>query len=159
MQLRPGPRLRAAEVLRDILAKDGIRGVFRGQVALLWRGFFGGGVYFGGNAAAAEFLRHYWPANSAMGASRNAMLAGGVAGFVYWFPAMPFDTLKTRMMAMPDGERPPRYAGTADCARKLYAEAGVRGFYRGFQVALLRAVPANAAAFTAFDVVMRSLTA
>ena len=42
-------------------------------------------------------------------------------------------------------------------AATLYAEAGVRGFWRGLAPALLRAVPTNAVTFLTFDAVMRVL--
>ena len=154
-QVSPGPRRSVAAVARDILAKSGVRGFFRGQSALIARGSVGGGVYFGGNAAALEFISKRWPArDSRWAASRNAMCAGGFAGLVYWFPAMPFDSVKTRMMAAPEGPPAPRFV---DCVRQLYASAGLAGFYRGFTVALARAVPANAAAFVAADATMRQL--
>ena len=158
-QTRPGPRQSAVAVLRDVLSTSGVRGMMRGQSALILRGIFGGPVYFGGNAAATEVLKHTLPpGDSAWAKSRNAMLAGGTAGVLFWFPAMPFDTIKSRMMAAPD-HGPRLYAGFVDCARKLYAESGPRGFYRGFSAALLRAFPANAAAFTAADFTMRQLRA
>lgn len=67
---------------------------------------------------------------------------------------MPFDVVKTRMMAAPDGPAAPRFR---DCVRQLYVTGGVRGFYRGFSVALARAFPANAAAFASADFTMRQL--
>lgn len=57
------------------------------------------------------------------------------------------------MMAAPVG----RYSGFTSCARALLAEGGVPAFYRGYQAAILRAFPANAAAFTAADMTMRFL--
>lgn len=83
-QLAAGPRRPVGAVVRDIFAKSGVRGFFRGQSALIGRGFLGGGVYFGGNAVALGTLQRAWPADTPWAASRNALLAGGFAGLVYW---------------------------------------------------------------------------
>ena len=156
-QTRPGAREPAIAVLRDVLRKDGLfGGLYRGFTAVILTRCAGGTVYFSANAAALDALGNIWPAgNSSIAKTRNTLIAGGCAGMCYWIPAMPFDTIKSRLMAAPDGER--RYAGVTDCARKLYYEAGMRGFYRGFSAALVRAFPANAAAFTAADITMRAI--
>ena len=38
-----------------------------------------------------------------------------------------------------------KYSGFRDAARKIYAEGGVRAFYRGFIPCLARSFPANGA--------------
>lgn len=137
------------------IAADGIaRGLYRGwsACALARASNY---AYFGGNAAASELLAHYAPPRSAAARTRNTLVSGAAAGVCYWLCALPFDTLKGRMMAAPDGMRPrPTLRSTA---RALVAEAGVRGLYRGLSPALARAVPANAAAFLAFDATMQAL--
>ena len=52
---------------------------------------------------------------------------------------------------------PPQYRGMRDVARAIYRTEGWRGFFAGFTPCVLRAIPANAAAFTAFEVMMRIL--
>ena len=57
-----------------------------------------------------------------------------------------------RMMACADGLRPrPTLRGEAAA---VYAEGGLRAFWRGLTPALLRAVPTNAVTFLTFDVAM-----
>jgi solute carrier family 25 carnitine/acylcarnitine transporter 20/29 len=41
-----------------------------------------------------------------------------------------------------------------DCAAKTLATEGIGGFYKGFVPCILRAFPANAATFFAFEVTM-----
>ncbi len=60
------------------------------------------------------------------------------------------------MQAAPDTS-PPVYSGMRDVARVIYREAGVRGFFRGFVPCILRAFPANASCFVAFEMAMRWL--
>ncbi len=54
-------------------------------------------------------------------------------------------------------QTPPTYAGIRGAARAIYTEAGLRGFWRGFAPCILRAFPANAACFVAFEIAMRLL--
>ena len=139
-------------LLREVLRREGPRGLFRGFGIVCCCRLFGGWGYFGGNAYALEALTSALPPQGVGGRTRNTLLAGGFAGVCYWALAMPFDTVKSTLMALEEGQ------GMRVTARKIYARGGALGFYRGFSAAVLRALPANAAAFTAFDITMRSLT-
>ena len=155
-QTRGGAREPVLSVVRGVLREEGVRGLFRGLGATALTRLCGGFGYFGSNAYFKARLNEALPpAGSQWAATRNVLLAGGAAGICYWIPlGLPADTIKTRMMAAPPGA----FSGVLDCAAKLYAEAGLVGFYRGFSAAVLRAFPANAAAFTAADVTMRFLS-
>lgn len=83
------------------------------------------------------------------------VMSGGCAGIVYWLFAYHFDAIKNRIMT--DSDVTPRYKGVADAARQIYRESGLRGFYRGFTPCVLRAFPANAACFVAFELAMAVL--
>jgi solute carrier family 25 carnitine/acylcarnitine transporter 20/29 len=137
-----------------VLREEGARGLYRGWAAVICARVCGGWAYFGGNAFWLARLNEEWlPARgSAWARTRNVLIAGGLAGVGYWIPALPFDTVKSRLMASGSA-----HAGPRECAAALWREAGLRGFYRGWQPAMLRAFPANAAAFTAFDATMRAL--
>lgn len=142
-----------ARLVGDVLRREGVRGLYRGWSAVIGARTTGGWAYFGGNAMCLEHLA-VWapPGDSVVARTRNVLIAGGCAGIAFWSVSMPIDTIKTRVMAADSA-----YSGPIACARALYTEGGVRGFYRGFSAALLRAFPANAAAFTAFDVATRLL--
>ena len=64
--------------------------------------------------------------------------------------------IKNRMMSAPDVS-PPVYRGIVDCTRKIYAEAGIAGFFRGWTPCMARAAPANAATFVAFETALSLL--
>ncbi len=50
---------------------------------------------------------------------------------------MPFKVLKTRMCLRKTGQ----YSSVADCAKQIYREVGVRGFFRGYMVNLVGIIP------------------
>ena len=147
----------ALAVLRETARSEGVRrGVFRGFSAVVLARASNYG-YFGGNAFFTELIRDPDPQREVgWRATATALLAGGCAGICYWCVAFPWDVLKARMMTAPP-ERP--YASLRAAAAQLYAEAGLRGFWRGFTPCILRAFPANAAAFGGFAVAMDAMQA
>eukprot|EP00039_Didymoeca_costata_P030030 m.27606 g.27606 ORF g.27606 m.27606 type:complete len:298 (+) comp7911_c0_seq4:125-1018(+) len=85
-----------------------------------------------------------------------ALAAGGCSGFVYWLSCYPIDVVKNRIQAAPDTTIP-RFDGMRGAFREIYLKEGVRGFFVGFVPCVLRAFPANAAAFLGFEMAMRYL--
>ena len=66
--------------------------------------------------------------------------AGACAGLVILIPLFPIDTVKSRLQAA-EGKQT-----ISSTVRHIYSKGGVRAFFPGIGPALLRAVPANAAA-------------
>ena len=134
-------------MLREIWRRDGAPGLYKGwsAVVLTRASNF---AYFGGYAQAQALLEPYSSSRVT-----SAVLAGGCAGISYWLVAFPFDVCKARMMTEPEP------VSLAQAARRIYAERGLVGFTRGFSPTALRAFPANAAAFLAFEAAMRTLAA
>lgn len=82
----------------------------------------------------------------------NSLLAGGLSGIAFWFVAYPFDVLKAKQMVSPIR------TSLSETAGKVYRDSGLKGFTRGFTPCVLRAFPANAAAFFGFEAAMNLLT-
>jgi solute carrier family 25 carnitine/acylcarnitine transporter 20/29 len=135
-------------LFRSIYRSQGVQGLYRGwsAVVLTRASNF---AYFGAYAQAQTQLAPH-------SSSRvlNAVLAGGLSGICYWLVAFPFDVVKAKMM-MPQA----RSLGLVACARDVYAKDGLRGFTRGFSPTAIRAFPANAAAFFAFEAASQALGA
>ena len=55
------------------------------------------------------------------------------------------------------GAEPKKYNGTLDCARKIWAAQGWRGFTRGLTPTLIRSPFVNGATFAVFELVMKAL--
>eukprot|EP00850_Spirogloea_muscicola_P013175 SM000088S23716 [mRNA] locus=s88:266567:266962:- [translate_table: standard] len=83
------------------------------------------------------------------------LTAGGIAGASFWGAVYPTDVIKSVIQI--DDYRNPKYKGTVDAFRKVFAAEGVKGLYRGFGPAMARSVPANAACFLAYEVVRSRL--
>ena len=106
-------------------------------------------AYFGPYAFVSQKLNPHG-GKASLG---TAVVAGSSAGVCYWSVVFPLAVVKNRIQAAPD-TIPPKYSGMAAAARDVHAAGGWRGLYRGFLPCILRAVPANAACFLAFEVIM-----
>ncbi|KAK9320515.1 mitochondrial carrier domain-containing protein [Lipomyces orientalis] len=140
-------------VCKEIVKHDGVLGFFRGGLVTGFRDGFGYGVYFWAYGAAKNWkvveeetkLQHVI----------HLLLAGGIAGCMSWASIFPLDVIKTRYQAQPahDESLQPceRYSSSWDCARKTYVEGGVRVFFRGINVTMIRAFLVNAIQFGTYE--------
>jgi solute carrier family 25 carnitine/acylcarnitine transporter 20/29 len=144
------------QIAKSVYQQQGImNGLYRGWFAVVlcrasnW-------AYFGGYAFANQHLSQLFPTSSSR---TRAICAGGFAGWAYWFAAFPFDVIKARMMSESNLSQRPKnnndgFLGTAN---NIYQQHGLKGFTKGFLPCILRAFPANAAAFLGFETAMKIL--
>jgi len=71
------------------------------------------------------------------------VLAGGSAGVAQWVATYPLDVVKSKIQAFPPGT----YRSMWDCARRSAEAEGPLVFFRGIEMALLRAFPLHASIF------------
>jgi solute carrier family 25 (mitochondrial carnitine/acylcarnitine transporter), member 20/29 len=85
----------------------------------------------------------------------SAVLSGGGAGVFYWLSCYPMDVVKNRMQST--HEYPTPYTSVRATIATIWSRQGWRGFFRGFAPCLLRSVPANGAAFVAYEAALAVL--
>eukprot|EP00897_Mesotaenium_endlicherianum_P004297 jgi/Mesen1/3896/ME000208S02907 len=145
-----GPMDVARQVLRS---EGGALGLFKGLTPTLLREVPGNAAMFGAYEAIKQALAG---GRDTSQLGRGSMLiAGGVAGAAFWASVYPTDVIKS--MIQIDDYKNPKYKGTMDAFRKVWATEGVKGLYRGFGPAMARSVPANAACFLAYELVREQL--
>ena len=84
------------------------------------------------------------------------MVSAAAAGINCWAWLYPVDALRSRMYAhMATGDP----ISSLEMAKTMYAEGGVRSFYRGFTVTTFRAGPVAAAILPVYDYVLDALNA
>jgi solute carrier family 25 carnitine/acylcarnitine transporter 20/29 len=81
--------------------------------------------------------------------------AGFLAGYGYWISAYPFDIIKTKLQT--DSFTKPVYSGVVGCAKSIYSQGGIAGFFRGVVPCMMRAGPVNAGGFLAFEFILKGL--
>ena len=84
----------------------------------------------------------------------TSILAGGCAGVGYWAFIYPIDYIKTLVQS--DDLKNRKYKGMIDCYNQRKID-GLKSFFRGYSVCMMRSVPVNAGGFLAFELVMREL--
>ena len=112
--------------IRGILSLHGPSGLWQGWTATALRNMPGTACYFGVYA----YLTQRWPGHEA--------LCGAAGGTAYYLGCYPLDVLKTRVQQDAHPNRSIWHAITGLRPAHLY---------RGFGICILRAIPANAAAF------------
>ncbi|GAA5878222.1 hypothetical protein JCM3774_005847 [Rhodotorula dairenensis] len=83
------------------------------------------------------------------------LTAGGIGGLGYWTACYPLDVVKSRIQ---NAEQPPRGANyIVNTFRDIYRREGAKAFVAGLTPTYLRAVPAAAATFVAFELTLEFL--
>ncbi|GFR45843.1 hypothetical protein Agub_g7209 [Astrephomene gubernaculifera] len=159
------------QCLREVVAREGgLRGLTRGLGATLTREVPGNALFF----TAYEALRRNLPDSSGPphgsssgsgGAARPerhwleeaafAIFCGGAAGTLMWAVVLPIDVAKTRLQtAQPGSEWD---VGLRKHWAMLWREGGMRSLYAGLTPTLVRAFPANACQWLAWELAMRGM--
>ncbi|KAI9637565.1 mitochondrial carrier domain-containing protein [Dioszegia hungarica] len=152
-KLYAGPLDCAVKLYRQ----NGIAGIFKGQVATMWRDGIGYGSYF----MAYEYLvqRHI----RVNGVKREdisplwAVTFGAAAGYALWASVYPIDVVKSKLQTDSLDPAKRQYKGMVDCAVQTFRKQGWRGFTGGLAPTLIRSPFANGATFVAFELAMRAM--
>jgi len=132
-QARPGTSV--MKTARTIMKQRGVIGFYQGFSANVVRNVPSNALYLG----VFQFLRDKY--------QMNAFAAGSIGGVSYWIFTYPLDAVRGCMHADNVDKSQRKYAGWFDCVRQLYAQGGIKRFYKGYTPCLLRAVPANGTFF------------
>jgi ornithine carrier protein len=159
---RTPPALKPLAVIKDIFRHEGIAGFWHGQMGTLIREAGGCAAWFGSKETTTQFLREM-NEKSAKSEQELAVMranplplwqqavAGASAGMSYNFLFFPADTVKSRMQTTPTGETGAVKRTFLAEGKALWQQAGLRGFYRGCGVTVLRSAPSSAFIFMVYD--------
>ncbi|XP_053965796.1 mitochondrial thiamine pyrophosphate carrier-like [Anastrepha ludens] len=119
-----------------IYHEEGVRGLFKGHNA----GQFMSIVYSVGQFWSYEQIRAVMRDMPFMSTHMNVMnfLAGGFAGCVATIFSIPFDVIRTRLVAQDPGQG---YRNMLHAVPLIWRTEGVRGYFRGLQPTLVQIVP------------------
>ncbi|KAG2425233.1 hypothetical protein HXX76_013818 [Chlamydomonas incerta] len=150
------------QVLREAVASEGwVRGLTRGLGATMAREVPGNAVFFTSYEAARRFLGRTSDAPGVttggvgLPEAITAVLCGGAAGTLMWALVLPIDVAKTRLQTASPGS--PWDVGLLRQWAMLWREGGLRSLYAGLSPTLVRAFPANACQWLAWEGIMRGL--
>ena len=150
-------------VIASIWRHDGLSGFWRGQLGTLIRETGGSAAWFGSYEGVGALLKQRYPvtANETLGSPSapvwHQLVAGACAGISYNFLFYPADTIKSRMQTEQIDIGTGSHARTEirmnfwSTGRKLWAEQGISGMYRGCGITVARAAPSSAIVFAIFE--------
>ncbi|GAA6008973.1 uncharacterized protein JCM10292_001742 [Rhodotorula paludigena] len=151
-QYGPNPK-RLRDIVGEMYAKYGWRqGIFRGY----WITFVREIPAYAGFYAGYEYTKRSFQKSMGKDLPVWATLtAGGVGGLGYWTACYPLDVVKSRVQ---NAELPPKGANyVLNTMRQMYRQEGAKAFIAGLTPSYLRAVPAAASTFVAFEFTMELL--
>ncbi|KAI3329024.1 amino acid transporter arg-13 [Xylariaceae sp. AK1471] len=154
-------------VIRDVYKHEGIRGFWHGQMGTFLRESGGCAAWFGSKETTTKmfYLMNERSATSQLEKDALATealplwqqaVAGASAGMCYNFLFFPADTVKSRMQTSPVGGTTQNRTFMQE-GRALWSQYGLRGFYRGCGITVLRSAPSSAFIFIVFDGLKRNL--
>ncbi|KAI9016047.1 mitochondrial carrier domain-containing protein [Hyaloraphidium curvatum] len=146
------------DAFRQIARLYGLRGLFHGQVPTCYRETAGFASYF----FVYEFLsqqrmKKHGTTDRAIITPMWSIIFGSLSGLSFWLASYPFDVVKSRIQTDSMDKRYARYKGMGDCFRQTWQAERLPGFTRGLSACMLRAAPANAATFVAFEAALKWL--
>ncbi|XP_030892592.1 solute carrier family 25 member 47 isoform X2 [Leptonychotes weddellii] len=147
----PGPKYRGPlHCLATVAREEGLRGLYKGSSALLFRDGHSFATYFLSYAILCEQLT---PTGHSQPDVLGVLVAGGCAGVLAWTVATPMDVIKSRLQADGQGQR--RYRGLLHCVVTSVREEGPRVLFKGLTLNCCRAFPVNMVVFVAYEAVLR----
>ncbi|KAI1368844.1 amino acid transporter arg-13 [Xylaria arbuscula] len=154
-------------VIRDVYRHEGLRGFWRGQMGTFLRESGGSAAWFGSKETTTKMFCLLNEKSAATQSERDALatealplwqqaVAGASAGMSYNFLFFPADTIKSRMQTAPVGGSGQNRTFMQE-AKAVWSHWGLRGFYRGCGITVLRSAPSSAFIFMVFDGLKRYL--
>lgn len=143
---------------RYIVRTEGVRGLFKGMMATVYREIPAYAGYFGCYESAKRLLLRSKQRNTPL----ELFVAGGIGGVGCWIFSYPQDVVKTNIQ-IADGRpyKPIKWladGGFWRCAVHIARTEGWRGFWKGFSPTIVRAFWANAATFFSYEMAMKAFT-
>lgn len=127
------------DVLRQVVRKEGLLGLYTGMEATFWRHLWWNGGYFGCIYQVRSLLPK--PENQRSELMNN-FISGSIGGFVGTALNTPFDVVKSRIQSVSKAAGVvPKYNWTYPALVTIFREEGPAALYKGFVPKVLRLAP------------------
>lgn len=159
-----GPAPSVFGMLRSTFASEGIGGLYRGVSAPLVATTPMFAVSFWGYDMGKKVVQY---SDSTYNSdeettpyrftTKQLCVAGGLSALPTTLIMAPSERLKCLLQLDSNAGGKPKYNGLADCAKKVYAEGGIKSVYKGTGATLLRDIPGSIAWFGTYELVKKEL--
>jgi solute carrier family 25 carnitine/acylcarnitine transporter 20/29 len=148
-----------AESFKQIIAKDGPKGLYRGMLTPLIGVTPIFAVCFWGYDLGKQIVRNTRGYDDKKELSLGEILfAGGFSAIPATLLMTPTERVKCILQIQGNSNEPPKYKGPSDAIRGILRETGIRGLYKGTFATLLRDVPGSVAYFGAYELFKKAFT-
>jgi len=130
--------------IHDILKRNGVRGFYSG----LGTSIISSPIYVGLQLSTYQYIKNNISVGE--GIVLNSLFAGSSAGLISQTIMYPTDTIKKHLQV---NNSKKIYNGMFDCVNKMYAKNGISGFYKGFRLNFIKAIPEVAIKFSTYDLI------
>ncbi|CEP08576.1 hypothetical protein [Parasitella parasitica] len=129
---------------------QGLIGIYRGMGMTLFRDVPGTFAYF----VCYESLKRLFKSMRTDGQLKTAdlLMAGGFSGIAAWLPSYPQDFIKSCY------QNESRFMSYRQVFKEILKMRGPKAFFNGIAPAMMRAFPANAATFLAYEMAMKAMS-
>ncbi|KAE9551961.1 hypothetical protein FO519_004837 [Halicephalobus sp. NKZ332] len=135
---------------RTLYKSGGIRALYHGGSVMAFRDLFGNLFYI----PVYELLYREFHKRD-MNNSLSQIIAGGTAGSISWLSVCPVEVVKNKIQTSTSDV--PTKDELYSTVKTIWREGGIRGFYRGALVMIMRGFPVNALTFVVYSKVMTEL--
>lgn len=141
-RLYDGPR----DCIRQILARAGLRGVFKAYPIATLKEFQAFGCYFTAFEASMAGMCYFRGKGRQDVTIWETIPCGALGGIGFWVGSFPLDVVKTRLQNDGFGADA-KYSNTRAVVLDLWRTSGVKGFWRGLSTTLVRTSLSSAGCF------------
>ena len=147
-----GEKAGMLEMMRIILAEEGVRGFYNGVLGVMVGQAVIIGVAFTANSFALEQIASMRGVSAAEASVVDLIVASSAAGFVTAFVVNPIERIKIILQTDTAG----KYSGQLDCWAQVLKRDGMRGLmFTGIDATLLREIPGYAVYFVLYTLIVR----
>jgi len=140
-----------SDVVRKIIAAEGLLGLCNGLESTFWRHVMWNGGYFGSIFQIKSLLPK---SKTKSGELWNNFISGSIGGCVGTILNTPFDVIKSRVQNSPKiAGQTPKYNWTFPSLALVAREEGVAALYKGFLPKVLRLAPGGGVLLLVVEVV------
>ena len=144
----------AIDCVRCVVREQGVRGLFKGSVATIYREIPGYAAQFASFEATKSFFYTFFELEELT--KIHVFIAGMVGGFNCWFWSYPQDVIKTKIQSGIELKKS-WDGGFTQVTKLIWRTEGWMGFWRGFSACFIRATIPNGFGFLANDMVTNFL--
>lgn len=150
-----GQQTNITGLIKRIYLKEGIKGFWFGQTSTLLRECGGSASWFGVYELMTRFLKTQRLGRPTTSKDENTtielLVSGASAGIAYNLSLFPADTVKSKMQTFSITNPGEGSLDFKSAINLIYKHGGIKGFYNGLGITLVRAVPANAVIFLTYE--------